>query len=221
MERLKEWASKHKALAIGGGLALVVLLWLLLRGGAKPADTSGVQAYYAAQAAGAQADAATQQSTNTLAAQTNQTNAQRDVALAQIAASSKPADDQLAAIMAQLNLSAYRDYLGALNMTATSTTTTGVQKYLGQGTNGDQLIYNGLPGDQSMLTDIVTGQNFANANNPNTPQIIPGTLIPFGPGPTQSAHLTTPPPTFSEFVGGHYTTATGGPIAPATTPAAA
>ncbi len=112
-EHLKTWVHGHKALAIGGGLALMVLLYLWLRSGsAQPAASDGgINAYYAAQAAAAGDAASSANSTNALAASTNQTNAAETVALAQVTAAAIPYQAQLQALTLQANLTAYQDYL--------------------------------------------------------------------------------------------------------------
>ena len=117
MEKLFEWVAKHRTLAIIGGAGILVLLWLMLRGGSAPAAQEGggsaLTAYYAASAAASGDAAEVQQSTNALAAATNQTNAAADVAKAQIAAG-------LEGTKLGLGQAAYSDYLAERVMSGTA-----------------------------------------------------------------------------------------------------
>lgn len=214
MEQLKHWVVEHKALAAGGAIALVVLLYLWLRSGSQPAaaspDTTGLQAYYAAQAAGANSAAAAQQSTDALAASTNQTNTAGQVYLAQIQAS-------LDAVKEQANLTAYHDYLaeqaltGLSNPTSSMTATPTYMQGVGVGT-GDPVIWKVTSNPaQSTLYDLRTGQGAFNAGGGSL-QVVPGSLVPVnwaGPGsdPTPWTAPTPPTPpsvlTYQQFLTGN------------------
>ena len=125
MEEFKHWVKTHKALAIGGGIALVVLLYLWLRSGSSAgANTgnAGLQSYYAAEAASTQGAAAQVVAQDQLQAAENQTNTAGAVAQAQIAAQKSPYQAQLDELTALANLQAYQDYLGAANGTNTTST---------------------------------------------------------------------------------------------------
>lgn len=222
MEQFKDWVVKHKALAAGGGLALVIILYLWLRSGSSAAagpDTSGVQAYYAAQAAGSNAAAAGQQSTDALAAATNQTNTAGQVALAQIKA-------QLDAITTQSNLTAYADYLAEANTAGTASSAPSsnanvVEGVLNSGHDAIAMTVNGF----STITDLVTGQSYYNSqqtpSNPGgdihtapagvtgdmefNPTSVLRPMYYAGPGtrpvtPTITTPTVTPPLTFAQFV---------------------
>lgn len=204
IERFKEWVTHHKALAIGGGIALAILLWLMLRPKAQAApDQTGLQAYYGAQAASAADTASIAQSTNELAAATNQVNAQRDVALAGLSASSVPYQAQLDAITQQLNFAAYHDYLGEVSQTgpvspnaALFTAENGQQYVQMTGSGGTQFID---PTTGAVVTNAPGGalSGVLNAGDP----FVQGT---YDPQARTFVAVTTPKPApvqFGDFKG--------------------
>lgn len=80
MSEFKTWVAHHKALAIGGAVGIVVLLYFILKGGkAQAAPDNTLANYYAAEAASSQSAAGQAVATNELAAQTNQSNTQAGV----------------------------------------------------------------------------------------------------------------------------------------------
>lgn len=109
------WIHAHKGLAIALGLGVVVLLWLMLRGGGSSANTggtSGLAAYYAAEGQSLAAGADVANSANALQASTNQTNAS-----AQTAAGYFAAQEQLASTAAGVQTHAI-DTQEAIDMAA-------------------------------------------------------------------------------------------------------
>ena len=225
MEHLKEWAMKHKALAAGATIALVVLFYLWFKSGtsstATAPDQSGLNAYYAAQAAGANDTAQAQESDDALQAQTNQTNAELQLGLAQATASATPYTDQLQAIEDELNLQAYQDYLSEQSATGTPSTNTnpntpgsnvwgvatsgsGQTVYFQDvtGVSGAGSIYNPATGQMSSLSNETPGSwNYLAPNAPTT-------FINWGgPGSTAaptpwSSGSQSPTLTFQQFING-------------------
>ncbi len=166
MEQLKDFVSKHRALAIGGGIAFVILLYLWLRSGSSTTATqaqpsqAGLQAYYQAQATSANDTATTAAYTDQLAAATNQTNAEETVALAQTREQAVPYQAQLDALTQELNLTAYQDYLGEVaGTTATGSSSivpgTNANYYEGTSIAGNTVLWS--PTNNS-LTNPATGQ---------------------------------------------------------------
>lgn len=208
MEHFKSWVVAHRALAAGGALALVALLYLWLRGGSAPAanGSSALQAFYGAQASAAQGASAEAQSTNALAASTGQTNAARDVALAQVGATQAGIAAQLQAHADELNLTAYHDYL------AESTIPTTWMGAVFTGTDSRQYIQTGAQvaqGDETHFYDVATGKVVSNAPGGAIAGIVTASS-PFsrinwnGPGSLPVVVNTVPksPPTFRDFTGG-------------------
>lgn len=153
MDKLKAWIMDHKALSAGIAIALGLILYFLLFSRSQPAASGdgAVSAYYGAQAAGQQAAAAVNQSTNELAAATNQVNAAKDVALAQV-------QGQLAYQTQQLNAVAYQDWLGE-NRGTGSLIAPGTNANWIQGA-GTGLLWNMQRGDQSVVADPTTGARY-------------------------------------------------------------
>lgn len=164
MEKLFEWVAKHRMLAIIGGAGILFLLWIMFRGGSAPQQdggTSALTAYYAASAAASGDAAAVSQSTNALAAATNQTNAAADVAKANIAA-------QADALKLQVNQAAYRDYLSERAMSGTASTagTLPANLYdMGLSMAGTEVLWNRATSRAgSTLTDWKTGATEGGGN---------------------------------------------------------
>ena len=215
MEEFKHWVKTHKALAIGGGIALVVLLYLWLRSGSSaPASNAnaGLQSYYAAEAASTQGAAAQVVAQDQLQAAENQTNVAGAVAQAQIAAQNAPYQAQIDELTQLANLQAYQDYLGASSGAGTSSTTPATTNYnaeLGYETTGNQgggappagtaLIWNLGQGSASTLTDPTTGQVWHNAGGfgPQAVNLIPVNYnagVISAPTTIPGTTTTTPPP---------------------------
>lgn len=160
MERLKEWAKKHKALAIGGGIAIVVLLYLWLRSGSSAnnsgtSSNSALSSYYAAEAASTQGAAEQVAAQDQLQAEENATNTQGSVYTAEIAAQKAPVQAQLDALTTLANLQAYQDYLGASSGTQTPTSPAPAPSIIGATTQvgnlpEDQGVY-GVPGQTGVI----------------------------------------------------------------------
>jgi hypothetical protein len=121
MDEFKKWIKGHKALAIGGGIAIVVLLYLWLRSGstassAGSSSDSALSSYYSAEASSEQSAAEQAEYEDELQAASNQTNAESSVDTADInaqeAASVAPYQAELDADTLEANLLAYSDYLG-------------------------------------------------------------------------------------------------------------
>lgn len=200
MEEFKTWVKGHKALAIGGGIALVVLLYLWLRSGnsagAGNSSNAALAAYYNAEAGSTQSAAAQTVAADQLQAAENQTNVQGQVATAEIAAQRAPYQAQLDALTTLANLQAYHDYLG--ESSGTGTTSSNANAEIGQqvGNPNRSLIWNMITGGGSTLTDPVTGQVYFNAAG-TTPEVIGATLTPIhygGPGTQPQAPTTTTTP---------------------------
>lgn len=126
MDEFKKWVVGHKALAIGGGIALVVLLYLWLRSGSSAnsgaSSNSALSSYYAAEASSQQSAAAQVAAQDQLQAQENATNVQGQTYQAAIAAQSAPYQAQIDELTQLANLKAYQDYLGETNHAGSSTT---------------------------------------------------------------------------------------------------
>lgn len=226
MEKLIDWVGKHKVLAIIGGAGLLVVLYLMFRGGSAPQEsggTSALTAYYAASAAASGDAAQVSQSTNALAAATNQTNAARDVALAQIAEQSK-------VTTLGLNQAAYRDYLTEQAMSGTAASknviTSGTNFTVGgqsvaipgsdiwvEATNGvgAKTLWQGVAGVPSslILVNPQTGEMSFNNEVPGTWSWIenykPARLVTWSGTPGEVAQAYTPPAprttmTFAQFM---------------------
>lgn len=167
MEEVKAWVKSHKALAIGGGIALVVLLYLWLRSGSSAnaggSSNAGLSSYYAAEAASTQSAAAQTAAQDQLQAQENATNTAGSVYLAQIAAQKAPYQAQLDALTQFANLTAYQDYLAASNGAAPSSAAPAAPPQLVKvadnynGTN-TQFIY-GVPGSTGTLFSLPWGSH--------------------------------------------------------------
>lgn len=154
MDKLKAWIMAHKAMSAGIAIALGLIVYFLLFSRSQPAAAGGgdaLTAYYGAQASGQQAAAAVNQSTNELAAATNQVNAAKDVALAQV-------QGQLAAQTANLNAVAYQDWL-AENRNTGSLIAPGTNANWIQGA-GTSLLWNMQRGEQSVVADPTTGARY-------------------------------------------------------------
>lgn len=224
MEKLFEWVKTHRTLAIIGGAGLLVLLWLMLRGGGSSAPQEGggsaLTAYYAAQAAASGDAAEVSQSTNALAASTNQTNAAADVAKAQIAAS-------LEGTKLAVNQAAYQDYLAERVMSGPAssgndlrtTFTVGSQTIdpggaiWGEATNaaGTKTLWQGVMGLPSslVLVNPQTGEVSHNNEVPGTWSYfengIPARLVTWSgtPGDATQAYVKPATPstmTFADFM---------------------
>lgn len=181
MDKLKEWIVHHKALAAGGGIAIAVLLYLWFRSAgtqqAAAPDTTGLQAYYAAQSAASSDTAAATAYNDQLQASSLATNAAETVALAQAQASATPYTDQLTAIQDELNLTAYQDFLA--ETAGTGNASTNANAYAGTLNSGDAAVLS-TAGGWSKITDLVTGQTYFNSeqNNPNFPAGSPNVAPP-------------------------------------------
>lgn len=159
MDKLKAWIMANKALSAGIAIALGLLLYLLLFSRSQPAAQQGassndaLSAYYGAQAAAQQAGAATNESTNALAAATGQVNAARDVELAKV-------QGTLASQINQMNLVAYQDWLAENRNTGpVSKIAAGTNANFWQGT-GTSLLWNAERGEASVIADPTTGARY-------------------------------------------------------------
>lgn len=214
MEQFKDWVKKHKALAIGGGIALLVLLYLWLRSGSSAntgaSSNSALSSYYAAEAASTQGASQQVIAQDQLQAAENATNTQGAVYQAAIAAQKAPIQAQLDELTTLANLKAYQDFLGASKGTqASSTSNTNYE--LGYAVNtgvgnpvpaGTPLLYNYGRGGISTLTNPATGQVYPNASGAQgEPEVAPGSLTPVywaGAGsPIQSPTIATTPATIT------------------------
>jgi len=227
MEKFFEWVSKNRTLAIVGGAGILVLLWLMFRGGsaapAQEGNASALTAYYAASAAASGDAAEVANSTNALAAATNQTNAAAEVAKAQIAAG-------LEGTKLGLGQAAYRDYLTERAMSGTAQSgnviTAGTNMTVGgqsialpgsdiwvEATNaaGGKTLWQGVAGAPSslILIDPITGAMSMNNEVPGTWSYIenykPARLVTWSGTPGDVAQAYVPPAapntmTFAEFM---------------------
>lgn len=133
MEKLKTWAREHKALAIGGGIGLLVLIYLWWRSGSSTgSSSSGLNSYYAAAAQNAQADAAlqAQQSQDQAAsyAVQQQTTAQNEATQAAVQINQANANAQLSEVQALVPELEQQNSLTAL-VANRQTTEAGYQAY--------------------------------------------------------------------------------------------